>query len=1517
MFVFGFRSFLAVLLVCLGVPQVSKADFHKGLIRDITRGVIVDQITRDRNSSGSNATRSGQGSNGSSASTSRGSAENQVAKTQRYLNDLGFDAGVVDGVAGRGTRNAIAEYQSSRGMEPTGTLTRLQFAGLQAEHARKSNPAAGLDLLPAEVYAAQLFLTELGFSTGGADGKWGPNSQRALDAYRRQNGLPMAPGIVPNDLAALSSSAVGSTPVGRFGGDTQTAVAGIETVPEVEFDASEYAHIGTYRQIPDSTWLNRFMALQMLRAEPELMDNPNNARRWFDANVISREYGTNPTLADAYLQGNDLEKEDIFNEFIAQAPAEYLSTTPISTENPLPLAIYQQINFQPFIEGKGLPIRLEPIFQKDWEIAHLHTRLRINANANGTDYLPVSREQAKRWIDRSRDPKRALVQVFWGRLTGIGNDDTLSSFATLASGGLRLPSTFVLERVTLHYQFKSRQADPKIEPEVLFEWRLENAPGATSVSSGLEFAQNLGLTIRDGHVYPGEFSGQNALNFKTETVQQRGKPYEDRFILHRLLALTKLSVDPDWAQEGNVFAGLAYLLFDDAKLTSFFGPNATNMRRQPPPRYMIDANFQMVPLGDEFATIRAKTAFFDSEFDSIKKQAPVWPMPVLNVARVNLGQYDIEQRAFPIQNLPAGPYAYRMSTLVGGSDMIASADWIGNLPTALPMPWEEAEQLSRELDRYRAVYLGWTSDLDMSQDGSALDQIAPRNFRNKGRIRPGRATLKTVGLYQDPELTKLIVEIDPASVTTSSSVDFDAIAASQELLSLPLMSAQHLFVEAMDAIGSPDALKTVLEFTPDVQNANEFTRDEARKKVMAEYEALPRDAQPKWLEATVVLGEYDTTEGFFRVAQVERYQYNTSLQYRAQMSFELATPLEGLALTIPMETARSIVEQNGRRLNVRFRTEVDGFTDKSKPDGRVHFVATLAPQEMYFYRNGKVDGTSEVVAQLNAAEEAEKTASSTFDVADFGGLSAQSLLFDPHVHDLLRIKYSDIELTPEILDGMMLNAARSFGFSGSEWGQLHSGPQFFENFPANATAEQRAAVLESFENWITAKSRATGLGLTIRASLNTPSDCRMGFIRDATRMTRIERFPGIFAGLPIEADVQALQKSYQSMRNTGNMLYLERGYLSSYGGIDAQTGYCSAGNGLFARGIDQQLFVLKGAAYRTIGGASDQAQVQDIDIRIGNVEFLFDGDAEALRVTGDVIETRRLDRAANVVATIPSEVPADGALVVPAAFSERMPAPEQPEQPVAASEPQPTRETPQAKATETAAVQTETGIVTDARSDFDLLGVKTGISFDQAEAIIRQEVSVTATFASKQSPETPHKMGYVRSLVSSDGSQVFSFFGPTEDGPVLAIARVVQNLEGSWPVDAILGSLEGKYSENYNIANNQKSVWWHGKQSSVPDACPRLPLMSPDKRFFDVDVAEGDPGSLNWFDLVTLTPGVPMDKETELQNRGECGSFVQFDTPTSALGGDTNFFTLFMYDPGVSSTVKLPEPKKEKVNIKF
>lgn len=149
-----------------------------------------------------------------------GSAD--VMEIQRLLNARGFDAGTPDGIAGAGTRRAVADFQSSIGRLPSGQLTAEELAILRSGSAAPTGQSVRADTSP-DAREMQSLLTELGYDPGPVDGAWGQRSQTALDKFRRRAGSAVS-GRPTTDDAALLRAAMSPAP-----GD---AVRNAETVAE-------------------------------------------------------------------------------------------------------------------------------------------------------------------------------------------------------------------------------------------------------------------------------------------------------------------------------------------------------------------------------------------------------------------------------------------------------------------------------------------------------------------------------------------------------------------------------------------------------------------------------------------------------------------------------------------------------------------------------------------------------------------------------------------------------------------------------------------------------------------------------------------------------------------------------------------------------------------------------------------------------------------------------------------------------------------------------------------------------------------------------------------------------------------------------------------------------------------------------------------------------------------------------------------------------------------------------------
>ena len=132
-----------------------------------------------------------------------GSAD--VMEIQRLLNARGFDAGTPDGIAGAGTRRAIAAFQSSIGRSPSGQLTAEELAMLRSGSAASTGQSVRADG-PPDAREVQSLLTDLGFDPGPIDGAWGQRSQTALDEFRRRAGSAVSGRPTTDDVALLRAA---------------------------------------------------------------------------------------------------------------------------------------------------------------------------------------------------------------------------------------------------------------------------------------------------------------------------------------------------------------------------------------------------------------------------------------------------------------------------------------------------------------------------------------------------------------------------------------------------------------------------------------------------------------------------------------------------------------------------------------------------------------------------------------------------------------------------------------------------------------------------------------------------------------------------------------------------------------------------------------------------------------------------------------------------------------------------------------------------------------------------------------------------------------------------------------------------------------------------------------------------------------------------------------------------------------------------------------------------------------
>ena len=107
-----------------------------------------------------------------------------VFRIQGALIDLGYDPGEHDGDAGSRTREAVRKFEADHGFRRRGRLDERTLRRLR-DAIESGKPAA---LVVREI---QIHLRRLGHSPGAIDGRPGPRTARAVEAFQRARGLPV------------------------------------------------------------------------------------------------------------------------------------------------------------------------------------------------------------------------------------------------------------------------------------------------------------------------------------------------------------------------------------------------------------------------------------------------------------------------------------------------------------------------------------------------------------------------------------------------------------------------------------------------------------------------------------------------------------------------------------------------------------------------------------------------------------------------------------------------------------------------------------------------------------------------------------------------------------------------------------------------------------------------------------------------------------------------------------------------------------------------------------------------------------------------------------------------------------------------------------------------------------------------------------------------------------------------------------------------------------------------------
>lgn len=133
-----------------------------------------------------------------------------VANVQQLLNDLGYDAGPVDGIMGSKTRSAIRAYQTDQGLPTSGQPSRSLFAKLQTSASGGGTASGGTTTRSAVssdlVADIQSELRRRGYEISAVDGRLNEATGEAIRRYQSDAGLTIDGYPTQSLLASLRTS---------------------------------------------------------------------------------------------------------------------------------------------------------------------------------------------------------------------------------------------------------------------------------------------------------------------------------------------------------------------------------------------------------------------------------------------------------------------------------------------------------------------------------------------------------------------------------------------------------------------------------------------------------------------------------------------------------------------------------------------------------------------------------------------------------------------------------------------------------------------------------------------------------------------------------------------------------------------------------------------------------------------------------------------------------------------------------------------------------------------------------------------------------------------------------------------------------------------------------------------------------------------------------------------------------------------------------------------------------------
>lgn len=731
---------------------------------------------------------------------------------------MGYDVGEPDGRPGSRTRAAIRQYQSDNNFEATGELSGAQAERLMGDREpaggeRDQEPGGEVQLTSSEMKDMQRGLAALGFDIGEPDGVAGARTGRAISRFLTDRGYD--PYKTPVHVAQrLVMDAAGQ----REGREEASAGLAADAImpSEVYFDRGG----NSVNSDADDAALNEAFGRRLLAADKAILANPQTMARWLESMGRGQRGTWSPAQAKSqyqrYREGSEFDKQETLNVFGA-----YLSNQVANDPMRVTRIRSAQLGTYDF-NTMSFPLRHDDALGKSMVFYGPANNL-VNVeveNWNVPDNLPMSKEQAETLAaELNQSGSRTVSMVATFQLSPFTLEDDGYNPRTIRAQA-------VVERISLHrinLKGDARFGNQLLEIPIPQPTHPATAkPEITGPAlSNLQSWTRLGVPTRDGRIL-----------VTADRFGEDGKAIDDAL---KLLGIAKSPEEPK-------SLGTA---FNYAKR---FAPQTAFRSIFPVGR--DEAAFLRQFTGDPFRQKELVDRFNSEILPQIVSKAPVLPVKMRIGVKLQIHGYDVATETYSID--PSYP------NLLGG----LQSDLKRQLPHRLQVPVKIARRLSDTARaRKQDLQLYFAFDIDVHSVAVQFKEYELSPFSAGSTFSTFRGKAAAVALYQDAALTQMVMPLPLGDFV----VEQVALPGSPKPDGIYL-SRWNVASMTTGLVGDPDMGSGLVRASEFVRRQNEFGRDDAIKRGLAQLAASTVIAtEPLYLMGSIRLGTYE--DGAFGIVR--------------------------------------------------------------------------------------------------------------------------------------------------------------------------------------------------------------------------------------------------------------------------------------------------------------------------------------------------------------------------------------------------------------------------------------------------------------------------------------------------------------------------------------------------------------------------------------------------------------------------------------------------------------------------